>query len=144
MGLRDWDIFGEIAKLRRDIDRFSRNARLDLSGEPEGLSWTPLVDIHEQDDAIVVLVDLPGVKRGEIDLRVDREGLTLEGERPPPEADGGIRLERPAGRFRRSFRIAGIPIDPSGAEATYRDGVLRIRIPRARRDEVTKRRVEVD
>ena len=93
---------------------------------------------------MVVLADLPGVKREEIDLRVDREGLTLEGERPRPKADGGIRLERPSGRFRRSFRIAGIPIDPSGAEATYRDGVLRIVIPKASRDEVTKRRVEVD
>ena len=130
MSLRDRGIFGEMERLRRDLDVFSERVWSGLRAPAEALSWTPAVDIHEDDDALVLLVDLPGMKPSEIDVTVDHGSLTLEGERVQSASGSGLRLERPMGRFRRSFRI-GVPLDPSGVEAAYRDGVLHVRIPRA-------------
>ncbi|MBN1457892.1 MAG: Hsp20/alpha crystallin family protein [Armatimonadetes bacterium] len=130
MTLGDRDIFGEMERLRRELGSFSERMWSGWQASGEDQSWTPPVDIHEQDDALVLLVDLPGMKPDEIDLTVDHESLTIEGERLQSARGNGLRLERPMGRFRRSFRI-GVAVNPDGVEATYRDGVLRVSVPRA-------------
>jgi HSP20 family protein len=129
-------------RLRRDLDSFSERMWSGLRAPEEDQSWTPSVDIHEDDDALVLLVDLPGVTPDEIDLTVDHENLTLEGERVQSASGNGLRLERPMGRFCRSFRI-GIPVNPDGVEAAYRDGVLRVSIPRAAPQGPARVRVDV-
>ncbi len=142
MSIGDWDVFGDIERLRRDLDRFSEGLR--LGRQPAGEEvWAPPVDIYEQDDALVLVVDVPGVRREDMDLRIDHNSVTLEGERARAESSNEIRLERPMGRFRRSFRI-GVPVSPGGAEASYRDGVLRITIPRAAPGGPERVRVEVE
>lgn len=143
MGIGDWDIFGDIARLRRDLDRFSEGFLPGREAPDQETAWAPPVDVYEDDEGLILVVDLPGVRRDDIDLRIDDTGLTVEGERARTESSSGIRLERPAGRFRRSFRI-GIPLDPSGARATYREGVLRITIPRAAPGGRARVRVEVE
>lgn len=124
-----WPLDG-FDRLRRDLDRLAS----DVWGEAETREsvsvWAPPVDIHEEDGALVLLVDLPGLSRDEIDLRVDAESVTIRGARSRPDGGGEIRLERPMGSFRRSFRI-GVLIDPSAVEASYREGVLQVRIPMA-------------
>jgi HSP20 family protein len=142
MTLGDRDIFGEIERLRRDLDSFSARMWSGLQGASDEQSWTPPVDIHEQDDALVLLVDLPGMKPDEIGLTVDQESLTVEGARVQSARGNGLRLERPMGRFRRSFRI-GVPVNPDGVEAAYRDGVLRVSIPRAAPQGPARVRVDV-
>ena len=143
MGIGDWDIFGDIARLRRDLDRFSEGFLPGREASETETVWAPPVDVYEDDDGLVLVADLVGVRREDIDLRIDDTSVTLEGERARAESSSGIRLERPAGRFRRSFRI-GIPVDPSGARATYREGVLRITIPRAAPGGRARVRVEVE
>ncbi len=143
MGSGDWDIFGDIARLRRDLDRFSGDFLPGREAPEQETVWAPPVDVYEDDDGLILVVDLPGVRRDDIDLRIDDTGLTVEGERARAEASTEIRRERPAGRFRRSFRI-GIPVDPSAARATYREGVLRITIPWATSGGRARLRVEVE
>jgi len=130
------DIFQEMARLRRRIEGLASSPPAAEEGP-----WAPPVDIRESERALVLSFDLPGLRREDIELRVDRDGLTLQGERPPAERLRAVRLERPAGPFRRSFRI-GIPINPAGVQATYRDGVLEITIPKA--EAPTPTRVNVD
>jgi HSP20 family protein len=138
----DWGVFGDIERIRRDLDRFSEAVRAGRSLPDDEHPWAPLVDIYEQADTLVLVVDLPGLKRDEIDLTIHNDSLTLEGERNRADSERGIRLERPMGRFRRSFRI-GVPIDPAGAQATYRNGVLRVRLPRAAPQGPTRVSVDV-
>jgi len=122
MSFRDWDIFDEMARLRRELGHLAAN----IAGAPAAeQQWAPAVDILEREEALVLLVDLPGVKKEEIEVRVDGDTLTLEGERVRPTDTSGVRLERPMGRFRRSFRI-GVPIAPEKVQATWREGVLEI------------------
>jgi HSP20 family protein len=140
--LGDWGVLGDIARIRRDLDRFSEEVRAGRHLPDQGQPWAPLVDIYEEADALILVVDLPGIERDEIDLRIHNDSLTLEGKRNPADGDEGIRLERPMGRFWRSFRI-GVPIDPAGAQATYRNGVLRVRLPRAAPQGPTRVSVDV-
>lgn len=143
MGIGDWDIFGDIARLRRDMDRFSEGLLPRRAVPQQETVWAPPVDVYEDDEGLILVVDLPGMRRDDIELRIDDAGLTIEGERGRVESSSEIRLERPSGRFRRSFRI-GIPIDPSGAQAVYREGVLRVTVPRAAPGGSARVRVEVE
>jgi HSP20 family protein len=144
VSIGDWDIFGEMERLRRGLDRVSAGSwAADHRGPHREALWTPPVDIQEQGDSLLLAVDLPGLKRDDIGLQVDGGTLTIEGERTRGEASGNIRLERPVGRFRRSFRI-GVPIDPSGVRASYRDGVLTITIPKVTSAGPTRLRVDVE
>jgi len=128
MSIGDWDVFGNLERLRRDLARFSQEVWPGLRSDNAGDLWAPPVDIYEQGNTLVLLVDLPGVRREDIQLRVDRDSLTIEGERLAAEEAASIRAERPVGRLHRSFRIAA-PVDLAGAQAAYRDGVLRVVIP---------------
>jgi HSP20 family protein len=130
MSSRDWDIFGPAGPLRRELERFASALLSDRETAEQDYVWAPPVDIYERDDSLVLVVDLPGLERDDIDLQVEANSLTIQGARSRPSAIGGIRLERPAGRFRRSFRI-GIPIDPAGVRASYRAGVLEVELPKA-------------
>ncbi|HUU55342.1 MAG TPA: Hsp20/alpha crystallin family protein [Armatimonadota bacterium] len=143
MSIGDWDVFGDMARLRRGLDRFSEGLWPGREASEGEAVWAPPVDVYEEDGGLVLVVDLPGVRREGIDLRIDDASVTLEGERGRTESSSGVRLERPVGRFRRAFRI-GIPVDPSGARATYREGVLRITIPRAAPGGRARVRVEVE
>ncbi len=130
MSTRDWDIFGPAGPLRRELERFASALLSDRESAGQDDAWAPAVDIYEREDSLILLVDLPGLERDDIDLQVEANALTIQGARSRTAPVGGIRLERPAGRFRRSFRI-GIPIDPAGVRASYRAGVLEVRLPKA-------------
>jgi HSP20 family protein len=143
MSIGDWHVFGDLARLRRGLNRFSQEMRAGLRPDNPEEGWAPPVDIYEQDSALVLLIDLPGVRREGIALSVDHENVTVEGHRPGAGSGTAVRVERQAGRFRRSFRI-GTPIDPAGVQASYRDGVLRITIPRAATAGPVRLRVDVE
>ncbi len=130
MSSRDWDIFGRVDPLRQGLEQFASSLRPDREGGDEESVWAPPVDIYEREDSLVLLMDLPGLKRGDIDLQVDSNTLTVQGKRAAAGGAAGIRLERPSGRFRRSFRV-GLPIALSKVRASYRAGVLKITLPKA-------------
>ena len=121
------DIFGHMARLERELGDLAAG----VSPSQEEGEWRPPVDIYERDDALVLVMDLPGVRKEDIDLQVDGATLTVQGEKTRQLADTrSLRLERPVGRFRRSFRM-GAPIDPARVKASYRNGVLEIVLPKA-------------
>jgi len=140
MSFRDWDIFDEMARLRRGLGHLAANVA--GTSQPEQ-QWTPPVDILEREDALVLLVDLPGLSKDQIEVRVDADTLTLEGERTRASQFTGVRLERPMGRFRRSFRL-GVPIAPEKVQAVWRDGVLEITLHKTPPQEPVQVRVNVE
>jgi HSP20 family protein len=112
------------------------------SRQREAAVMMPAVDVVEQPDGITLLADLPGVPREALQLRVDGETLTIEGE---------IRLALPEGmqpshaevqrmRYRRAFTLSR-ELDSDRIEAEFRQGVLRLRIPKAAHAQ--PRRIEV-
>lgn len=98
--------------------------------------WTPALDMYETDDAVVVLLELSGVDADQTDVHVEPHRLTVSGVRreqhgpyAPDERRSYHALEIPYGRFERSVHLPG-GIDTDAAQASYRDGLLEIRLPK--------------
>ena len=102
----------------------------------------PAVDVFENESGITLLADLPGVSRERLGVRVDGETLVIEGtaQADAPEGMELVHNEAPYAAYRRSFTLSR-ELDPAGIEATLKDGVLRLAIPK--REEARPRRVEV-
>jgi len=94
--------------------------------------WVPPVDLLERSDAYVLSVELPGLRREDIQIDADDKGVTVRGQRPPQACcpERYQQLERGQGHFSRSFRFQ-VPITPGGVVADLADGVLTVTIPKA-------------
>jgi HSP20 family protein len=107
-------------------------------------TWSPPVDILERDNEVVLQIDLPEVNQNEIDIRIEESTLIIQGERKfskksPDEKY--IQIERPYGVFRRTFTVPR-RIDQEGIKASYKDGVLRVVLPK--RQETEAKQVVVE
>lgn len=94
-------------------------------------AWAPHVDVYEAAGQAVVLVELAGVPKDQIQIEVEGEQLTLRGERRPPHRGTErvfFALEVPYGAFERKIRLP-FPVDAARAEASYSDGFLEIVLP---------------
>ena len=95
--------------------------------------FAPPADIHETADEFVVHMDLPGMTLKEIKVSLAGEMLVIRGERKsevPAEGVNRHRVERVYGAFERTFEL-GAPLRSDSVQATYRDGVLTVRVPKA-------------
>jgi HSP20 family protein len=104
-------------------------------------AWSPLVDIEEQDDAYVLEAELPGVKREDVNIELVGNELMITGEIKQREHKGTVRRRaRRTGRF--EYRVS-LPsqVDPQQIEASLREGVLEVRVPKSERAQ--RRRIEV-
>ena len=104
--------------------------------------FRPRVDILDMQDAVVLLADLPGVAEDGADVTLEKNVLTIRGTVPPPEDDGlqEVATEYGIGDFERVFTLTD-EIDRAAIEATMKDGVLRVRLPRAK--EAASRKISV-
>jgi HSP20 family molecular chaperone IbpA len=96
-------------------------------------AFVPRVDILETDDAIDLVADLPGVDESTVDITLENRLLTVKGLVEPswPEGYELAYAEYRVGDFERVFTVSDA-IDRDNIEATVRDGVLRLRLPKAR------------
>lgn len=99
---------------------------------PSGPSFMPAVDIFEKDDNTVIVADMPGVTSDGIDVSLERHVLTLRGTVEPSAHEGYRRLssEYREGDYFRAFTLSD-EIDLSKIDATFKNGVLRLELPRA-------------
>lgn len=134
MTLVRFDPFRELSTMQDRINRifgdaYTRRYNDDLTQRGD---WFPAVDIYENGNQEIVLqAELPGLKREDIDLRVENNTLTLRGER---KHDADVkpeqyhRVERSYGAFSRSFSLP-TRIDTDKVRAEFKDGVLSITLP---------------
>lgn len=139
------DPFRDLRSLQEEVNRlFSTN--LSRAFGDEGIArgaWTPSVDIYENKEHIVLEAELPGMNRDDFDLAIENNVLTLRGERSlqkRSDSDTYHRVERAYGSFSRSFTLPQT-ISGEGVTAEYRNGVLRVTLPK--REEVKARRIEI-
>lgn len=133
--LMRWDPFVEGTRLEAELAR-SYGAALRKSFEPA-------VDIFDEDEAIVLHAEVPGMSSGELDVQVEGSLLTLSGQRKlERESTQGRahRRERIPGAFRRSFMLPKT-VDGDAIHASLKDGVLTLRIPK--KNAPDRRRIEV-
>jgi HSP20 family protein len=103
--------------------------------------WIPAVDVEETDDAWLVEAELPGVDRDDVHVELRDAELAIYGEIKERERRGVLRRRtRRVGRFDFHVALPG-DLDADGIDATLRDGVLTVRIPKQQRSQ--PRRIEV-
>ncbi len=97
--------------------------------------WTPPVDLYETANEFILTADLPGLSREQIDISVDESKIVLRGERVGGPGDMPCeqfhRVERGHGRFSRAFALPE-PIDVAHVSADLKDGILTVKIPKAK------------
>jgi len=104
------------------------------SGEPvrNRRVFAPLADIYETNERIFVLADMPGVDEQTIDITLEKNVLTIEGY-TSSQTEAGLRLvhcESPEGNYQRVFFLSE-EVDRDGIEATVKDGVLKLVLPKS-------------
>ena len=145
MSIVRYDPFRDLRTLQEEVNRlFSTNLNRSFGDEGIGRgAWSPSVDIYENKDQIVLEAELPGMKQEDFDLTIENNVITLRGERrfeKTDDADNYHRVERSYGSFTRSFTLPQT-VSAEGATAEYRNGVLRVTLPK--REEAKSRRIEV-
>ena len=95
--------------------------------------FVPAIDVSEDEDAVTLAAEVAGMGKDDLDVTIDNGVLTLKGEKKEEETTEGAsyhRVERRYGQFERRIRLPDY-VDAEKAEATYKDGVLTLRLPKA-------------
>ena len=147
-GLRLFDPWKDFGSLQERINRmFGDTIRTLYPTDGEELekgTWAPAVDIYETNDSFVVSADLPGLNKDEIQIDLKDNTLTLKGEKKFEEKvskDNYIRVERAYGSFVRSFTLPQ-NVDPEKIKAKYKEGVLKVTIPK--KEEAKPKQIKVE
>ena len=140
-----WEPFRDLMAMQ---DRMARLFDDTLSRiwkeEVPGRVWSPPVDILERGNEVILKVDLPEMNQNDINIKVEENTLIIQGERKfIKEGPHGnyLQIERPYGTFQRTFDIPRM-IDLERIKTAYKDGVLRIVLPK--KEEVLPKQIVVE
>jgi HSP20 family protein len=125
-----WEPLRELASMQNEMSRWM-NGLVDTSNRG-AQTWAPALDVWETETDVVYSFDLPGIPEDKIGIEVADGTLTVSAEREKKEEvadDSYYRVER---RFGSYSRAVGLPqgIDEAKISASYRDGVLEVRVPK--------------
>ena len=132
MAFARWDPLRDLLAIQQRLDPFA----------PSPTGWVPPVDLQERADRYVLTAEVPGLRREDLEIRLEEGRLTLSGVRPERGAtcEQYHRVERGHGAFSRTFHLP-VPVDAEHVVADLRDGVLTITCPKAR--DASPRRISV-
>jgi len=128
---------GSLQNARDFFDRFFEDEFLPLRGEK---SWAPAFDISENEKEYIVSAELPGIDEKDLEITIAGGMLSVKGEKKQESEEKGEtyhRIERTYGSFHRSFRIPDA-VQADKVDATYKDGILKLLIPKAQGGAVKK------
>ena len=136
----------DIASMQREMnkvfDSFFRG-ETDEGFPLTASSWRPAVDIAEEEDAFQVKMELPGVAKEDVKITMENDLLTVRGEKKQEKETKGKnyhRIERGYGLFQRSFTLP-VTVRGEKIEASFRDGILNITLPKS--EEAKPKEIEV-
>jgi HSP20 family protein len=109
--------------------------------------FTPRVNVTEREKEFEVTAELPGLAENEIDITLSRDSLTIKGEKKQESEDKGdnyYRMERSYGKFSRVIPFPNSAVDNENVQATFKNGVLTITLPKLEEAQHTSRRITVN
>jgi len=143
--LTAWPRFGRLTDLREEIDRLFEAPLAELARSSQILSgWTPALDMYEDNDNLYVRVELPGMKKEDIEVSLHDGSLSISGERKAEakHKDAEVyRSERFFGRFQRTITLPNA-VASDKIKAQYTDGILTVTLPKA--EEAKPKRIDVN
>lgn len=131
---RDRDLMPSFGTFRREIDDlFSRFFGEEALPAPFQREFLPVIDISETDKEINVKAEIPGVDPKDLDISISGSALTIKGEKKvekEEKGEGFHRVERSFGAFSRSFTLP-CEVEEDKIKASYKDGILSLKIPKS-------------
>ncbi len=134
----------ELDRLHHDVDDLFRSFFGDWGTSRFERTMWPSLDIIEKGDNLEVTAEVPGCKAEDIDISVQGNILTISGEKKMTEErkeEGYYMQERSYGSFRRDVTLPS-EIDPSKIDATYKEGVLHLTLPKSEKAKAVKVKVK--
>jgi HSP20 family protein len=134
-----WRPFNDLNRLSQELEQ------LYFRGEPNGhrADFTPSVDIEEKENSVLIHADLPGVNEKDIEVKVHEGTLLISGKRESAkeeQGEGKYYSERSYGSFCRTFSL-GRNVDAEKIEASYKNGVLTVLLPK--KEEVKPKQIPI-
>jgi HSP20 family protein len=142
-----WDPFRNMTDIQGEVNRLfdSFLGRPTAStGGSAVRTWAPVLDMHETKDDLVLSFELPGVSEKDVSLSIMGDLLTVRGERNfnrDSKDESVHHVERVYGKFERSVQLP-MPVQAEKVKATYRDGVLEVKLPKV--EEVKPKAIKID
>ena len=140
-----WPSLNRWANLRDDLDTLLELPF--LTGSPQTqlfTGWTPPLDLYQNNDNVIAVVELPGLRKEDIEISLHDGTLTIGGERKSEtnaNGENATRTERFTGKFRRSITLP-TRVDANEVNATYKDGILTVTLPKA--EEAKPKQIQVN
>jgi len=142
-----WEPLRGISEIQGEVNRlfdsvFGRPApAVPHSG---GRTWVPFVDMQETKDDLVLTIEVPGVQEKDVSVSITGDLLSVKGERrfeQEMKDQAWLHVERAYGKFERTIQLP-MPVQADKVKATYRDGVLEVKLPKV--EEVKPREIKID
>ena len=145
MAIAYWDPFREVTSFQNRLNSLLQDYRgSESQSDVTAASFAPAVDVYEDEHQVVLSLEVPGIKQEDLDVQVDKNSLTVRGERKfeknQKEANFH-RIERRYGTFYRSFSLPAT-VDTENVHATYDAGVLKLEL--AKKVEAKPKQIKVN
>src|SRR5256886_7932407 len=143
--LSQWPALDRWSNLRSELDSLldlpfvANSHRQDLF-----TGWSPALDLYQNNDNVIAVVELPGLRKEDIEISLHDGTLTIGGERKSEtnaNGENATRTERFTGKFRRSITLP-TRVDANKVNATYKDGVLTVTLPKV--EEAKPKQIQVN
>ena len=140
-----WPSLDRWASLRNDLDTLFELPVWAATGRQAQLfnGWTPALDLYQNNDNIVAVGELPGMRKEDIEISLQDGTLIVSGERKEEttQENDATRTERFTGKFRRSITLP-TRVDVNKVSATYKDGILTVTLPKA--EEAKPKQIQIN
>lgn len=146
MALVHFNSWSNIDALQHQLNRLLDDVVIPMAGnDGDGITFFPAADVHATEDALIVLVELPGIQPDALEIEVTEDTVSIKGDRTPilnQEETQPIRSEFRYGAFRRVFKLP-TRVKNTAAKADYKDGILHLTLPKidAEKNRVVKVRI---
>jgi HSP20 family protein len=138
------DRWGNVSNIQTEVNRLFDNFFGRSTSSAAGRVWAPPVDLYETNDDLVLTLELPGVRDKDVTVSITGDLLSVKGERrfeQDVKEQQFLHVERVYGKFERLVQLP-IPVQADKVKASYRDGVLEIKLPKA--EEIKPKEIKVE
>jgi HSP20 family protein len=134
MAIIRWTPLRSVMSFRDEMDRLLDDSygRMAPSGEMYEGDWFPPMDLSETDGEVIACLEIPGLSKDDIKVSVQNDFLTISGEKKQEqteEKENVHKVERTYGMFKRVLKLPA-EVDSAKVKASYKDGVLKVKLPK--------------
>ncbi len=140
---------GTVPSIFSDMDEMAKRMWLGFPfrnlQEEMDIGWSPRLDVSETENGLEIVADLPGLEKKDINISLEENLLTIQGEKKEEKESKGKRfhtIERRSGTFYRAVRLP-IEVEKDKVEAEFRDGVLTLRLPKSKEAKKKVSQIEI-